>query len=184
MQPPRASAYENLHLGQSVKDKRSWLELLLQLKGLSKRATVNDRYWADRPSGAALPIPFSWRYIARPWAWYSGSLVRFQFWKSSQLRPRCCSSHCQKESRLCMEALCHVLASSLTSRIFSLWHCHPLSVQILKLRGHLGFSFPHTSYSFKSCFHYPNLSQLSLFFISTIILLQAIVRSCFSCLNY
>lgn len=43
MQPPLASAYENLHLGQSVRDIRSGLELPLQLKALKKRATANNR---------------------------------------------------------------------------------------------------------------------------------------------
>lgn len=54
MQPPRARAYENLHLGQSAKDKRSGLELPLQLKALKKRAAGNDRLLSKQAKWGSL----------------------------------------------------------------------------------------------------------------------------------
>lgn len=54
MQPPRASAYENLHLGQSAKDGRSGLGLPLLLEALGKRAASSDKLLGKQALWATL----------------------------------------------------------------------------------------------------------------------------------
>lgn len=48
MQPPRASAYENLHLGQSARDSRSEFGLPLLLRPSGREPLAMRDYWANR----------------------------------------------------------------------------------------------------------------------------------------
>lgn len=83
--------------------------------------------------------------------------MRFQFWKSSQLRPRCCSSHCRRESRLHVGALSHPLALLPSPSTHIQWSpawfmsLPPTICSDLKMRGHPWFFHfllpPHTPFA-------------------------------------
>lgn len=110
--------------------------------------------------------------------------MRFQFWNSSQLRPLCCSSHCQEERRLCMEALPHALVCPVGLTTHTQWS---------QLRTLLLSTIHSALNTERTVFHFPNHytsvhkswlfpSKPHLFVPTATTLLQVIVKSCFKCL--